>query len=1137
MAQGITDWLAGLGLEQYAAAFTDNDVDLDILPELDAGDLRGLGLSLGHAKRVLRAARGLDALEPSVQAAADSASDPGRSETLDPRALETGTVAVPAGAERRQLTVVFCDLVDSTSISEALDPEDLRDLLDSYYQCCSEVAVRFGGHVAQYVGDGVDLYFGYPRAFELSAVAAVEAAVEIVSAIGHLDAELRHNRQIAARVGVHTGLAVIGDVGEGTAHTATTVVGDLPVIASRIQSFAKPGHVVISEATQRLVAEFTELEDLGPRELKGVSRPVRLFGVRALVDHRAVRGAGPERSGGRSERPLVGRTGETEILLERWKLATQGHGRVVLIAGEAGIGKSRIVEVIADAAHAAGAVLLRYQCSPYRATTALFPVIERLRREAKIGIHDADAVKLDRLEELLSKPTDGTVPTLATLLSIPFEDRYPPLELTPEQLKSETFRILVAQLESLCARDPVLVVFEDAHWADPTSLELLGTIIQRAAKSRLLCAITCRPEFDAPWGPLPPHVARLSLDRLADDQVRAIVETAAGKELPQALRDQIVARADGVPLFAEELTQSMVESDSLIEGDDRFEPARPVEEFAVPATLQDTLLTRLDHLGQVKEVAQTAAAIGRDFSFELLSRISPLRPGELTAALERLTESGLLEPSVEAVPVNYTFKHALVQNAAYESMLKSKRREQHRKIAEALEDRPEVRDIQPELLARHFREAELPERAIHYHRQAGERAIGGSHYEEAIDDYQAALELMGGLPETDGLLHDKLDTLTDLGNVLVVARGYSSPEVEETCAMSRELCDRLGATEQLFTTLWNLAGVYMVRGEHAECAELNARMLEISAASQDPEQLLMAHDTVGQTFVYLGRPREALGHLDRAAELYDGADWSDLALRYGGEDPGVAAYGFRAIALWLLGYPEQAVECAATTMRVAEELAHPHSMALALNQIAELHFLRRDPERARGATEPMLALCEQHAFPYYLPTAQMFHGWVMAEDGDTDAAMALIDDGLEGLAGIGARLEHPVSCLLLAEVHLRAQRPLDAIAALDEAIALVQETEERCFEAELLRVKGEALGSSAEQLFARAIELAESQGARSLQLRAATSLARSWAAGGRDGEAHDLLRPLSDSFTEGSDEVDVVAARSLLADELAGGRA
>ncbi len=957
-------------------------------------------------------------------------------------------------------------------------------MLEAYYRCCSVAAERFGGHLAQYAGDSVVLYFGYPQAYELSSVAAVEAGLEIVDAVAALSEQITQGRPVGTRVGVHTGLTVVGDVGQGTSHTETTVVGDLPVIASRIQTFAQPGTVVISEATRRLVDRYTELVDLGRHELKGLSHPIGLYEARSVIDRRALLDKAAPRVGGGG---LVGRDGEREILLERWRLAHQRHGRVVIIGGEAGIGKSRILEVIADVAADEGAAILRYQCTPYRRSSALFPVIERLRREARIATHDSDDVKFAKLKRLLADPGDEVMSTLATLLAIPPDGRFKAPEVTPEQLKQATFRILLEQVHRLSEVGTVLILFEDVHWADPTSLELLGMIVHGANRLRLLCAITCRSDFEPPWGMLPPHVARLSLDRLADEQVRAIVEGAAGKLLPEGLAQQIVARADGVPLFAEELTRSMLESGSLVEGEYHFEAASP-QEFAIPATLQDTLLTRLDHLGAVKEVAQAAAAIGREFSFDLLCQISPLRQDELARALQRLTAAGLIEQGGEEPPAAYTFKHALVQNAAYESMLKSTRREQHRKIAVALAEEPKIRDTQADLLARHYREADDAEQAIRYYRLAGERAVAGSHYEEAIAHFERAARVLDTLEPSRYVLEQKLDVQNALGNVLVVARGYSSPEVERACAISRELCEALGSTELLFTTLWNLTGFHMVRGEHAACTDLNARLLAIAEGSPDPELALMAHDTVGQTLVYTGRPREAREHLDRAAELYQPG--SNLADRYGGEDPGVATYGFLAVAQWLLGDSEGALASATRAEEIAESLDNPHSMALALNQIAEVHFLRRDVEGARAATVPMLEISEQQGFPYYLPTAQVLHGWVVAQDGDLDRALELITTGIDGLERLGARLERPVCCLLLAEVHMAAGRAQVAVNVLDEALGLIEVTGERCFEAELLRLKAQALGpgETAPRLLAEALAIAREQGAVALEQRVEEAL-------------------------------------------------
>jgi class 3 adenylate cyclase/tetratricopeptide (TPR) repeat protein len=1110
----IESWLESLGLGQYAAAFVENDVDLDVLPTLDAADLRELGVSLGHSKKILRAIAHLaDATAPAASSLKDRS------------------------AERRQLTAVFCDLVDSASLSETLDPEDLRELLDAYYGVCSAVAQRFGGHVARYVGDGVDLYFGYPQAFEKSAVAAVEASLEIAAAVEQLARDLAQADRLSVRIGVHTGLVVVGDVGAGTARSEMAVVGDVPVIASRIQTLASPGTVVVSEATRLLVSSFFELEELGLRTLKGLSRQVRLFVARRVADDRASRGlrstAGDVAV---SAAPLVNRDEETAVLLESWRLATQGSGQTVALRGEPGMGKTRLVQLVVERSAADRPVLLHCQCSPYRGGSALFPVIERLWRDAQLEAADSSSVRLDKLERLLARSfrsVEPAAPYFAALLSIPDEGRYPPLGLTPDELREETFAVLLAQLEGLCRDSPVLLVFEDVHWADPTSLELLGRISARAAGLKLLCLITCRPDFELPRD-VESHVTTLTLGRLTDHEASAIVElTAAGKPLPATVAERILERTDGVPLFLEELTRTVLESGALVEQADRYELAGRLGELSVPATLHDSLTTRLDRLGPVKQVAQSAAVIGREFSLDMLSAVSPLGGAELAAALERLTQAGLvIRHQFDAASNQYMFKHGLVQKAAYESVLRRDRRTLHGRIAEALEQRPDVRDTQPEVLARHYEEAERTDQAITYFLMAGERATAGSHYEEALDHFERALDLIRTLPETRSRLEQELDAHTALRNVLVVARGYSSPEVEHACAVSRQLCEELGATEQLFPVLWNLAGLHMVRGEHAASAQINDRLLEIAAASGDPELSLMAHDTVGQTLFYLGALDEAAGHLDEAITLYDPVAHRDVAARYGEEDPGVAAYGYKAFVLWLLGYPERAVECGAMSIRLAESLPHPHSLALAFSVGAQLAYLRRDVDAARSASSAMLRLCEEQRFAYYLPTAKVHYGWVVAHD-DPEAGLQLMDDGLRGLERIGARLHHPYTSLLLAEAYLTARREDDANRVLREALALVQRTSERCYESELIRLRGTILQGQArlddaERCFHDALALAASIGARSLELRAANGLATLWLERGRAEDARTLLGDLCASFTEGFEEADLRTARALL---------
>jgi class 3 adenylate cyclase/tetratricopeptide (TPR) repeat protein len=1107
----IADWLAARGLAQYTEAFKANDIDLDVLPDLDVGELRELGVTLGDAKRILRAVR--------EQPAAPAADGP----TKPPAA---------ADAERRQLTVVFCDLVGSTNLSETLDPEDLRALLGAYYSRCGEVARRFGGHLACVTGDGVDLYFGYPHALDRSAVAAVEAALEVAQSVAELNAERGPDvPALLVRIGVHTGLAVVGAV-HGSSRDDGVAVGDVPVVAARIQSVARPGTVVVSEATAQLIRRDVSLEDLGLHELKGLSAPVRLFAVSP--------GGEPEADelGGEGDADLVDREAEMASLGARWELALAGHGQVVLLTGEAGIGKSKVAQTLATGLPG-DPRCLSYQCSPFRSATALWPLVEQVRRAARIRHDDANETRLERLERALQREPPAPaqaelVPVFAALLGIDCAHRYPPLALTPEQLRERTLAIVADYLGALARDRPVIIVFEDVHWADPTSLELLGTVIERCAAWRLLLVLTCRPEHELPW-PEQPHMTPLALGRLPDRDAFVIVDRVAeGKSVPKEVVERILTRTDGVPLFVEELTRTVLESKMLVDQGAAYALADSVVDVAIPATLHDSLATRLDRLGPVKEVAQIASVIGREFSFDLLAAAAGLDQGELQAALEALQRSGLVRRRDIHSPDRFAFKHALVQNAAYESMLRSRRRDLHARIAAALEQQADVRVEQPELLAHHLDLAGLVEPALDAYMRAAERAAGASHHEEALAHYKRALELIATLPASRERTERELEIQDARRNALVVQRGYSSPEVEQACRIARTLCDELGATERLFPALWNLAGYHMMRGEHATCTEINAQLLEIAAGADDPAIPLMAHDTVGQTLFYQGRFEEALSHLTRARDLYDASVHGGLAPHYAEEDPGVAALGYGGVVLWVLGARAAGRAWVTEAAALAESLPFLVTRAFAMDLAMHLAYCRSDLEAARTAAASLRAAADDKSYGYYVPNSRVHRGWVLAIDGEPEAGVALMRDGIAGLERIGAVCELPFNALLLADGLIRARQPRAAVSVLDEALDTIERTEERCLESELLRVRGETLAAhgapdaAVERDLRKAVELTTERRTRSLRLRAATSLARWQLEHGIDRGGNVLADALAE-IEDDLDAPDVREARTLVA--------
>src|SRR5271166_1478511 len=755
----VGDWLRSLGLGEYESVFRDNQIDGEILPNLTGDDLNELGVaSVGHRRKLLSAIA-----ELSATPAGPTAVTATHSETL-----------LPDAAERRQLTVMFCDLVGSTAMSARLDPEDVRQVMRAYQDACSGVVARYDGFVAKFLGDGIVAYFGYPGAHEDDASRAVHAGLEIAEAVSGLWTLARE--KLAVRIGVATGLVVVGDlVGQGSAQEQA-VVGDTPNLAARLQGVAEPGGVVVSSSTRRLLGDRFRLRDLGRHAVKGLAEPVdawEALGVSASESRF-------EAAHSARLTKLVGREKETELLPRLWAKARAGEGQIVLISGEAGIGKSRLAtwltETIANEPHKR----LRYQCSPYHRDSALHPFVQHFQRAAGFALEDDPTVRLDKLEAVLSETTDRTsevAPLIASMLSIPLDNRYPPLGLSPAQQRRQTLSALLDQMEGLARQKPVLILFEDAHWADATSLDVLDLAIQRLRRLPVLLLITYRPEFEAPWKGLP-DVATLELRHLDPSEAQTLAErVTGGRKLPAEVLAQILAKTDGVPLFVEELTKNVLESGLLIEDGERYRLDRPLPPLAIPSTLQGSLMARLDRLATVKEIAQIGAAIGREFSYPLLHAVVGRDEPPLKAALAQLVDSELVFRSGEPPDARYVFKHALVQDTAYESLLKSRRQILHRRIAETLREKfPDVVEAEPELVAHHFTQAGLTEPAIEYWGKSGDLALRRSAFKEAIAHLGKAIEMTEALMGSEEQTSGRLRLQVSYGNAMIAAHGHGAPE-------------------------------------------------------------------------------------------------------------------------------------------------------------------------------------------------------------------------------------------------------------------------------------------------------------------------------------------------------------------------
>ncbi len=883
----IAAWLRGLGLERYEEAFRENEIDTTILPKLTADDLKDIGVTtVGHRRKLLEAIAAL--VEPALAPHAGPSAP-----------AEAAPKARCAEAERRQLTVLFCDLVGSTELAARLDPEDTGRVIRAYQHTCTAAVERWGGHVAKYMGDGVLAYFGWPQAHEDAAERAVRSGLAIIEALAELGAPA--GKPLAARIGIATGLVMVGElIGAGVAREQT-VVGETPNLAARLQALAGPGNVVISDATRRLVGGLFELADLGPRRLKGFAETLAAFQVvgegGAESRFEAMHAAGLT--------PLVGRAHELAILLERWAWAKDGDGQVVLLSGEPGIGKSRLLRALREELSGAPHLVISHFCSPYHSNTALYPITQQLERAGGFAPDDAPAAKLNKLEALLRQAMDRldeAGPLLAVLLGIDTADRYPALRLSPQRQKQRTIEALIEQLAGLTRDRPVLELYEDVHWIDPSTLELLDLLIERVRALPVLAVLTYRPEFSPPWSGHA-HVTSLLLNRLGRRQGAAMVErVTGGKALPSEVLDQIVARTDGVPLFVEELTKTVLESGLLRNAGDRYELTSPLPSLAIPATLQDSLMARLDRLAPVKEVAQIGAVIGREFSHELLAAVSRRSEADLAVALDQLVSSELVFRRGTAPDATYSFKHSLVQDAACQSLLKSRRQQLHSRIAEVLtQDFP---DTAPEVLAHHLTEAQQFEEAVPQWLATGRSATARSAYVEAAANLRRGLDVVGQIADPTRRVREEIRLQNGLGFALL-ARGPVL-EVTEAYERARSLCGEVDMPRELFTARFGLWFFSHMRGDVEGKAKFSNELLAMVEGESDSDLLLEAHHAAWTTGWPRGDLEMSLAHAAAGINLYKQEAHHELANVYAAHDPGVCARSTHGLVSWLLGFPGRA---------------------------------------------------------------------------------------------------------------------------------------------------------------------------------------------------------------------------------------
>jgi len=1109
-------WLRNLGLEKYEPAFIENAIDLDVLPELTEDDLEKLGMPLGDRKRLIRAAKAMAGSFPGAAITSQVGQSPGEHSPI------------PA-AERRHLTVMICDLVGSTALSTRLDPEDMGAVIDAYQAACARITLAFDGFLADFRGDGILAYFGYPRAHEDDAERTVRAALDIAAAVARLKTPAVE--PLSVRIGIATGLVVVGGLGGEGKLREHSVVGDAPSLAARLQALAEPGTVVVAASTRRLLGDMFRLRELGLRKVKGIAEPIAAFAVDGISASRsrfeAIHAAGLT--------DLIGRDDELDFLLERQRLAWKGEGQIVLISGEPGIGKSRLVaaleERVADEPH----MLLHYQCSPYHTNSALYPFIAQLERAVGFKADDSSEQRLDKLEALLGitpPRVQDTAPLFAALLSIPFGDRYPKLAPNPAQQRRRTFAALLDQFESLARQKPILLLFEDVQWVDATSLELLDLMVERVRQLPVLALFTLRPEFEPSWVGLP-NVGTLTLGRLERSNVESIVtQVTGGRALPAEVMNQIVAKTDGNPLFVEELTKAVLEGDILVKDEDAYRLDGPLPPLAIPTTLQDSLMARLDRLAPVKEIGQIGAAIGREFSYSLMREVAGRDEPALKDALGKLEQAELVFRRGEPLEAIYSFKHALVRDAAYESLLKSRRQQLHGQIARRMEEKfPDILVSQPEIVAHHFTEAGLIESAVAYWLKAGNLALTRSA-NAAVGHLEQGLKL---IPRIDNpMLRNKFELLlqTSLGNSLRATKGWSSDSVKNAYTRAIQLCRESGLDEHTFPAVFGLWTWNFLRAALREAHAIAEHLLNTAENVDDSVCKVLAHEALGFTLFAQGQFAAAHTALERSISLCDDSK-AGAYLDMSAQDPRVHVRSYDGLALCILGFPDQALRFCEDARRYADASRHPFSEAMAQTIRLRVHQLRGETAAVAGQANAAIALCEEHEFVHYLAMARILRGWARAKEGEFENGIAEIQEGLEKERAIGALLFESYSLGLLADACIKNKRYEQAFEFLRHVKLDDEDKTERFYAAEICRLLGETFLRSdknlnqAEHYFSKGLKVAREQKAKYFELRLWLSMCDLYDLRKNDTR-RSQLGEICASFTEGFDTADLVRAKARL---------
>ena len=1045
-------------------------------------------------------------------------------------------------AERRRVTLVQCgcNLFDSEEIAETLDDEEQQEILLDYQQLCRDVVKGSEGTIVQSTDDGLLVCFGFPVAFEDAVHRAVRLGLRLIEEMGPFNERLRQQKDVclSPMVAVHSDMAIVKGGGRDT----LSIIGQVLKAVQQLEGAGEPDAVVISDDAHRLARGFFECESLGMRRFRGAAAAQEVFRVvRELDAGSRVDAAEPT-----DLTPLVGRDREVGLLQERWEQAVEGMGQVVLLIGEAGLGKSRLVQVLRSHVRqqsvADGDPVIEWRCTPHHEDSSLYPATDYFERRLGFGRQDAPVDKLDRLvDHLAERNLDGDeeIALLSSLLSIPLGGRYPELRLSPQQQKDKTLNLLLDWLRECSYQQPALFIVEDLHWVDPTTLELIEGLIDQGLNDSILSLLTFRPEFETPWKSKG-HQTQVALNRLTKRQIGEMMVLKSGiKRIPKHVLEQVAERTDGVPLFVEEFTTMVLEAGTLRKADGELYMSDSFPLHEIPTTLQDLLMARLDRMAIDIQVAQLGAAIGREFSYELIAAVSDMPEEALQVELGKLVDAGLLFQRGRPPRTRYTFKHALIEDAAYQSLLRKERQEFHRRIAETLESQfLDVRENRPELLAHHFSEANVAEKAVGYWDVAGTRSLDRCAHLEAVRQLTKGLEMLQKLPESLARNQREIQMQIRLGVPLQSTKGYGAPEVEATYARARELCQKIGDTGQLFPILYGLFRAYMLQAQYTTAEELGEQLLGLAEKSQTPGVVVAANRALGSTLFYQGEYCRALPHLEKVISIEPTPELRADAYRHDVVDPWITSRSYTAWSYWLMGFPEKARVYSQEAIRDAESVEHSFSLALALSFASWLDQFGLDTESTRKTAGRALEISEEQGYAFWVGWCRVMLGWVMAEEGQYGQAIQEMREGLADWRAQGSELGRSYFLALLAEACHKAGRTEDGLNALAEAEKFARTTKEGYWDPEILRLKAALLlqrdpasRQDAEDCLQQALASARAQDAKSLELRAAMSLARLWQQDGKPEQGRELLAGVYGWFTEGLDTRDLKTARALL-DEL-----